>query len=215
MKRNLQRIATALAAVALAFGASPGEQTARGEISGSEHDFSSQGWAQGEICLPCHTPHNANQAVTQAPLWNHEVTTASFTVYSSPTLQAQVAQPGASSKLCLSCHDGTVAIDSFGGTTGTTMISAGARVGTDLSNDHPVSFTYDASLATTDGQLINPAADGDTDPNTVGMAPPYVPLFAGRLECASCHDPHNGTNLAGLLRVSNAGSGLCLKCHDL
>ncbi|PKN59184.1 MAG: cytochrome C [Deltaproteobacteria bacterium HGW-Deltaproteobacteria-14] len=202
-------------ALVLALSLSPTEQTARGEIRGSEHDFSSQGWASGEICLPCHTPHNADQSVTQAPLWNHAVTTASFTVYSSPTLQATVAQPGGSSKLCLSCHDGTVAIDSFGGTTGTTMVTGAANVGTDLSNDHPVSFTYDATLAASDGRLVDPAADGDTNPDTVGMSSPYVPLFAGKLECASCHDPHNGTSIEGLLRVSNAGSGLCLKCHDL
>ena len=32
------------------------------------------------------------------------------------------------------------------------------------------------------------------------------------VECASCHDPHSNTN-ATFLRVSNAGSGLCLSCH--
>ena len=190
------------------------EDTARGEIAGSDHDFSAQGWAKGEICLPCHTPHNAVTTVADAPLWNHALTNATFTVYSSPSLTATVGQPGGSSKLCLSCHDGTVAVDSFGGTTGTTMIANGVNVGTNLSNDHPVSFTYNAALASSDGGLADPSADGDTDANTVGAAAPYVPLFAGKLECATCHDPHNGTNIAGLLRVSNAGSGLCLKCHE-
>ncbi|HXD43391.1 MAG TPA: cytochrome c3 family protein [Ramlibacter sp.] len=32
------------------------------------------------------------------------------------------------------------------------------------------------------------------------------------VECASCHDPHNSTN-STFLRISNAGSAVCLSCH--
>ena len=67
------------------------------------------------------------------PLWNHKVTTATYTLYSSPTLKATLSQPTHyGSKLCLSCHDGTVALDSFGGNTGTTFIDSSNSVGTDL-----------------------------------------------------------------------------------
>ncbi len=172
-------------------------------ITGSKHDFSSLGWnGGGEICAPCHTPHNANGA-TGAPLWNHSESTATFTLYSSTTLDATVAAPAGVSKLCLSCHDGTVALDSFGGATGSTNISGTALVGTDLSNDHPVSFTYNTALATTDGGLKDPATDSTVN----GL------LFSGKMECASCHDVHNGASLASLLRISNASSALCLTCH--
>jgi predicted CXXCH cytochrome family protein len=188
-------------------------RVAQAGITGSAHDFSGDVWSGGKICQPCHTPHNADTSVAEAPLWNHEITTATFVLYSSPTLNASPSQPGGSSKLCLSCHDGTVAIDSFGGATGTNIISGSANVGTNLSNDHPTSFTYDAALAGADGELVDPSADGDADPDTVGNAVPYVPLFSGQLQCASCHDVHNSTSLPQLLRVSNAGSGLCLKCH--
>lgn len=187
-----------------------------GAIVGSAHDFSAEGWAAGQICLPCHTPHRADTTVVDAPLWNHEVTAATFTPYSSPSLDATMGQPSGTSKLCLSCHDGTVAVDSFGGNTGTTFMTGDANVGADLTDDHPVSFTYDAALATTDGELVNPAADGDADGDTVGVAAPFLPLFAGQLQCASCHDVHNTASAGNpkLLLAPAAGSAICLKCHE-
>jgi predicted CXXCH cytochrome family protein len=179
-------------------------------ILGSEHDFSGSGWSGGQICVTCHTPHNADTTVANAPLWNHALTTATFTPYSSATLDASVGQPNGISKLCLSCHDGTVAIDSFGGTTGSTIISGGARIGTDLSNDHPISFAYSAALATTDGGLYDPTATASGLGGTITADL----LNAGQLECSSCHDVHNSYGNNHLLVKSNAGSALCLTCHD-
>ncbi|MFT5698937.1 MAG: hypothetical protein ACI8ZB_001793 [Desulforhopalus sp.] len=117
-------------------------------IRGSKHDFSDSNWANGQICLPCHAPHTGSK-VASVPLWNHELSTATYTLYSSPTLDAVPGQPAGISKLCLSCHDGTVAIDSFGGhngshsgqgsggLVGTQFISGSKLSGTDLSDDHP------------------------------------------------------------------------------
>ena len=181
-------------------------------IVGSAHDFSGQSWnTTTEICVVCHTPHNAVTSVASAPLWNHAVTNATFTPYSSGTLNAVVGQPDGSSKLCLSCHDGTVALENFGGVTnGTQFITGAALVGTNLSNDHPVSFTYDATLAANDGGLFNPTTTqsglGGTITNTM--------LTAGKMQCSSCHDVHNGAGIAGLLLKTNASSALCLTCHD-
>jgi predicted CXXCH cytochrome family protein len=169
-----------------------------GGITGTKHDLSAKGWGSDQICIFCHTPHNAGSS-SSGPLWNHADTTATFTLYSNATLNATVAQPGAQSKACLSCHDGTIAIDSFGGATGTHNMTGDALVGTDLSNDHPISFTYDAALATADGGLKTPPITG-------------IPLFGGKMECATCHDVHDNAN-APFLRASNAGSALCLKCH--
>ena len=187
---------------------------AQGGISGSDHDFSTQGWSDGELCTVCHTPHNADTAVTGAPLWNHETTTASYTLYSSPTLNATPAQPEHyASKLCLSCHDGTGALDSFGGHTGTTFMTGDHKIGTDLQGTHPIGIVYDAGLALADGELHNP----DTKPTALGGTITNDLLFgSGNLECASCHDVHN-TESAGndnLLRITKSGSQLCLTCHD-
>ena len=177
-------------------------------ITGSKHDFSGKSWNPGgEICVVCHTPHNA--ASTIAPLWNHAVTTATFTLYSSSTLNATMGQPAGVSKACLSCHDGTVALNSFGGTTGSEMITGKPLLGTDLSNDHPVSFTYDTALATADKELANPSSASSGLGGTIKADM----LFSDKLECASCHDVHNGAGISKLLVKSNSGSALCLTCH--
>ena len=181
-------------------------------ISGTAHDFSGDGWNPGgQICIVCHTPHNADMTVLTAPLWNHEVTIAAYTLYSSSTLDAtDLGQPGDESKLCLSCHDGTVALENFGGvTTDLNYITGSALVGTDISDDHPISFTYDAALATADGGLHDPTT---TNSGLGGFITGDM-LFSNRLECASCHDVHDDAN-GMFLRIDNAASALCLTCHN-
>jgi predicted CXXCH cytochrome family protein len=183
-------------------------------ISGSSHDMSTKTWnASGQICIVCHTPHNAATGTNNlVPLWNHASTTATFAQYVSTSFQGSTdagRAVGAVSKACLSCHDGTVALDSFGGSTAaTSFIGAGANIGTNLANDHPISFAYTTALATSDGGLVSPT---DLTQVTAG-----IPLYggSGQLECASCHDVHNKASVGSLLRVSNAGSALCFKCHS-
>ena len=184
-------------------------------IVGSAHDFHLTSWnTGGEICKVCHTPHNSDITVLNAPLWNHQLSAVtSYTVYSSATMNAVVGQPDGSSKLCLSCHDGTVALENFGGvTTGTHPMTGTSLVGTTLNNDHPVSFTYDAALAVADPGLFNPA----TQPSGLGGTIAANMLIGGKMQCSSCHDVHNSApgNLASLLVKSNAASALCLTCHN-
>jgi predicted CXXCH cytochrome family protein len=187
-------------------------------ISGSAHDFSGLTWAAGaenSKCGVCHAVHNA-KAVTSAPLWNHKTTAvASYTMYSSSTMNAAAPTSlGASSKLCLSCHDGTVALESFGSvTTGSNTISAANKIGgtggSDLSHEHPVSILYNTALATLDGGLKDPstaAALSGTISNKM--------LFSDFMECASCHDVHRKISATHLLRIENSGSSLCLTCHN-
>ncbi|MFZ1730797.1 MAG: cytochrome c3 family protein [Bacteroidota bacterium] len=189
--------------------------TANAQLSGSAHDFHSSTWnGSGEICKPCHTPHNGSTTLTDAPLWNHAATVASFTLYSSGTMNATAGQPTGVSKLCLSCHDGTVALDNFGGiTNGTNYITGSANFGSDLSNDHPISITYNAALATADGELYNPA----TQNSGLGSTIDQDMLFGtshNQLECGSCHDVHNNGNHGSLLVKANTASALCITCHN-
>jgi predicted CXXCH cytochrome family protein len=183
-----------------------------GSIVGTKHDLSTYGWGTDQTCIFCHTPHNA-QSSQLAPLWNHGATTATYKLYgengSSPTFNATntISQPTSSTtKACMSCHDGTVAMDTFGTRTGTHKMGGTSNLGTDLSNDHPVSFTYDAALATTDGALVMPVSAAFVD------AARKLPLFNAKMECASCHNVHDDTN-PPFLRKNNAGSALCLSCH--
>ena len=179
-------------------------------IAGSAHDLSTL-YGSNEICAYCHTPHNAAEPAA-GPLWDRVLTTTSFAVYTSPlgTLNATLAQPAGASKLCLGCHDGTVAMEAFGGGTGTSVmggINANKNLGADLSNDHPISFAYADSVTGGDTQLVLEA--------TVAAA--GLLIGGTEVECASCHDVHNNSGVPGvnLLRVSMTApaSGLCLTCH--
>lgn len=197
-----------------------------GVITGSAHDFStgaSAAWSNGKICIACHTPHKSDTSVTDAPLWNHANSTSSYTLYGSATLKAQNLNVGGLSKLCLSCHDGTVAVNSFGGVTGSVMISAVNNIGTNLKDDHPIGFTYDTALATANGSLWDPSAaahsvtigsGSQTKTGTIAS----VMLYNGKLECSSCHDVHNtftvGGAGTGLIKMDSAGSKICLACHN-
>jgi predicted CXXCH cytochrome family protein len=193
---------------------------ANSQIAGTKHDFSGRAWAPTEnrICGVCHTAHQA-KAEPSAPLWNHQSTSvAGYTLYTSPTFSSQggltITNPSASSKLCLSCHDGTVALENFGGTTtGTNYIPSASKIGgaagSDMSKEHPISFQYTDALATADGGLRAPT----TTNSGLGGSITNDMLFANKMECASCHDVHNKYNVPHLLKMSNINSQLCLTCH--
>ncbi|MGB3426903.1 MAG: hypothetical protein WBA53_01900, partial [Burkholderiaceae bacterium] len=154
--------------------------SAMAQIAGTDHDFSTRGWGSTEVCIFCHAPHNTSTAVAGAPLWNHAVTAQTFTMYSSTTLNATMpSQPAGVSKLCLSCHDGLTAIDSFGARTGSVLMTGVANVGTNLGNDHPIGFSYNAALIALDPGLKTP-------PTTL----PRYGATNDTLECATCHNVH-------------------------
>jgi predicted CXXCH cytochrome family protein len=160
-----------------------------------------------EVCVFCHTPHFATG---DGPLWNHQMSAAVYKPYTSSTLKAAVGQPSGASRLCLSCHDGTVALGMVGSRNGgiamnaSTMPAGPSNLGTDLTGDHPVSFVYDNALATADGNLVNPA-----------MLPQNVRLDqSSQLQCTACHDPHND-QYGNFLAMDNTSSALCLTCHSI
>lgn len=179
-----------------------------------------------EICVYCHTPHNA-QVNGSIPLWNHTMPSggaSSYGSYDSATFDgaatvADLERGGVTSNttvsnLCLSCHDGTVAINSVfndslfgandGGTASAALGSVGTNLGTDLANDHPINFDY-AAASTADGTLETAA----------GILTAGFQLFGGKMQCATCHNPHgsNDSSGKGFVRVTMAGSAMCLACH--
>lgn len=117
-------LAALLPSSALADSAGPGTQaTNQGSVVNTRHNLTQSfttlgGWMDtarnnyGEVCVYCHTPHAASSQIA-APLWNRTVSPTTFTVYNAPTtLNRPVTQPGVSSLVCLSCHDGVTAVDS-------------------------------------------------------------------------------------------------------
>jgi predicted CXXCH cytochrome family protein len=168
-----------------------------------------------EVCVFCHTPHHAS--ATDGPLWNHQMSAATYTPFTSPTLTAlkvTIGQPNGSSRLCLSCHDGTVALGLVssrpGGIAMNNPLPDASNLGIDLSSDHPVSFVYDSALAT--AASAYPAAGGLVDPGT--LSPPVVLDSSGQMQCTTCHDPHND-QYGSFLVMDNSSSQLCVTCHTL
>ena len=188
---------------------------ALGEIANTMHGFAILygGWnTSGEICVVCHTPHNS-KPIAGAPLWNRNDTTVNYTLYSSPSLLSTPGQPSGATRLCLGCHDGTVALEIFGRTTtGTHYVSMWGLIGTNLSNDHPVSIVYDSALATASGgRLRDPAVTQSGLGGTIQQKM----LRSGKLECVSCHNPHGGVNNNGYMLLKwPADPPLCLTCHN-
>ncbi len=257
------------------------------------HQYSQGNYETSQVCIFCHTPHNASPSV---PLWNKKMPLGSgggnidtwFTMYtSSSTLSAtarSAKKPGPESLLCLSCHDGRTAINvvhnakEAGATAGSNRVfsignyetsfdatgldadggiplgdfgvfdgmwmnknlygsnlgktAADPYAGTNLADDHPISFSYTQAQANKGDNFLNPI-------DTVTAKGPRIRFFGSdnRIECSTCHDPHvyyafdtngwradaNNTDsyrnapykeLKPFLVMSNSGSKLCLACHN-
>jgi len=162
---------------------------------------------EDQICVFCHTPHASSPT---AALWNRRTSATSYLPYTSSTAVAQPGQPTGDSLLCLSCHDGTIALGELISRADPIEMSGGNNMmppddgltGTDLRYDHPISFRYTASLAAQNGELATP-----------GAFDPRLKLDGnGELQCTTCHDAHDDTYGAFLVKP-NVGSQICIECH--
>ncbi len=234
------------------------------DIRNTKHNFSAtvvpglpdgasrtvQASSESQICAFCHTPHKGEQQA-RAPIWNRKLTGVTYTPFTSSSIDAvDLGQPNTKSKLCLSCHDGTLAIGAVNvlnrvenpniyveGTRSDGTIPSGLgeltgftrRLGTDLSNDHPISFTYDTAQFNRDGELRDPNLETFMGERSPGHKP-ILPLEDNQMECITCHDPHvrssDGENIK-FLRVNRfqraapvegtfnqANDIICLACHE-
>lgn len=198
--RNLLSAASALCLLALLAPAVP--VAGQGGVLSTVHNLSASGpgtihsMSETEVCKFCHIPHNA---VVAAPLWGHALSRAQ---YETPSLrrgrpgESPVPQPDGSSRLCLSCHDGTVALGDVAGEprpipmSGRERLGPGDRgfLGTDLSGSHPVSFVVE------EGYLSGEESDDDIGLRFLAdlRTDPEVKLDSGgKMQCTSCHDPHS------------------------
>jgi len=152
-----------------------------------------------EICVFCHTPHGADVTTANAPpLWNKRLATgATYTTYATlntPSLDGEILPVGSISVACLSCHDGTQAMDNIinapgsggfdatgGGTNGLGYVWTGnvtaeglmnattiANLGTNLSNDHPIGIQYCGGGLTGTAVTVTGTCR-DTDFNRAGV----------------------------------------------
>jgi hypothetical protein len=242
----LRKLAAVIAFSGLMSGVAFAGGTPATGIAGSFHDMNAVAASvddvYGRSCVFCHTPHNADNTQLNAPLWNRAAGTLAVTPYSwvAPGNAAggfDITDPLVGpSRLCMSCHDGTVAYDSHGAagaTAGTSMLS-GARAITDLAVTHPIGFQYDTAATARTATEIVPSTTGfitsavtstfDTNTRTgVTYTNKKISdtLYSGFMTCASCHDVHNtvnakpdaGHNYNYFLYAKQEGSAICLSCH--
>ena len=201
-------------ALALSFATASLATAQTTSILSSKHNLSVSGpgqfraESQAEVCIFCHAPHNAT---VTTPLWNREDSRATYLTYQSSTFEGTISQPNGSTKRCLSCHDGTVALGkvvSLGQQeialqNGRRFLDSGpALLGTNLRDDHPVSFHYDSSRGGTSAEFV---------PST--SIPHPVQLDAtGQMQCTSCHDAHDDSK-GYFLRQTQLQGQLCTSCH--
>ncbi len=180
------------------------------------HNLAPKQSSDGSLaCIYCHTSHNAVPQVKG--LWNHEVSGANYSLYTSSTDKQGPESVTATSpsRLCMSCHDGTVALSATYNSRMVTdavrtPLSQAGNLGVDLSRSHPFSFDQwnkDISLV-----------DSLFNTNSRATANAKVKLENGRIECATCHDPHvqnlDPMRPTDFLVTNNAHGVICLACHD-
>lgn len=232
-------------------------------VVNSKHNFSFTGTSYAyhdpnpsstQVCIYCHTPHNAGQTRL---LWNkasNSVTT--FRLYTSSSSLTDVVRKNSSlsanspSLLCLGCHDGKTAMNvlhASGKGSAAAGYPAGSRYaygsapivmesslwmfgsyfpgmaiggtaaeggqGDDLTNDHPIGFSYSAVLGE-NALGLNSMSEVDSKSTS------RIRFFgsSNKVECSTCHNPHvdnqNNPSLSPFLVMSNSGSALCLSCHN-
>lgn len=204
-------LAGAVSLALLVIVAFPAPAAAESNVAATVHNLTPNGpgtmreTTPTGLCVFCHTPHKASP---KGALWNRDASPVTYQVYTSSSLRADVGQPTGSTRLCLSCHDGTVAMGSLRLPPNGQVLKLGAMtgknvLGTDLSGSHPVSFVYDSALAGRHPGLVDPA-----------NIPKEVRLDrTAQLQCTTCHDPHEA-KIPHFLRNENKAGALCLDCHQ-
>ena len=186
-----------VAAVALAAGAAHADPGT--SVVGSRHDFGPSGGGRfrgtggGSACAYCHASHGGGDALSSR---TDSGASARFATGDRG--------PGPSSRACLSCHDGTVAIGELrggrepvlGGAGGRIESGSAANLGTDLRTSHPISVRPD-------GPRHRRPERGEP----TRLAPDAT------VQCTSCHDPHRDSADGAFLVEENRRSALCLRCH--
>jgi hypothetical protein len=226
----------------MSFASSANGRVDKALMVGGYHDLRTTGLGGSQtgvngpsyaLCNYCHVAHkfaaDSGLGATGPAtlLWNHTLSSSTaYTAYTSWTLKAtdlaSLQGTGVNADLnnpsimCMSCHDGTVALNSSYtgaiGSVGTGMPSSMVINPADANKTHPINFTYDATLANAAGMKV-PAGTNGVDSNTN----PVIPLFSGKMQCSTCHEPHTNSHL--LFRNFNAvytttNGSWCLYCHS-
>lgn len=168
--------------------------------------------SETRVCVFCHSSHNASK---EGPLWNHETTPSQFRTYNRSTMLGNPEAPNGATKLCLSCHDGTIAVGAVRsmartiamanvGPSGEIPSGRSSNLGTDLTGTHPVSVKFQQRSAVMKSGLRWPPFDPQKE---VGVD------SDGYVQCTSCHDPHGSRTDKYPFWRKESFSQVCQVCH--
>ncbi|MCF6270185.1 MAG: hypothetical protein L3J41_10765 [Melioribacteraceae bacterium] len=187
----------------------------------SEYNSFKNGGAK--YCSTCHTPIGDVLKISN-PLWLNKEIPNEFKIYSTDSNTNQHGFPSGETKLCLSCHDGTIAIEDKNVYANFNQLNNNMNFGFSSHTDHPISIIYNSALAFAKGDLADPLYE----PSGLGGTIDEDLLENGKLVCSSCHAIHSmmgsgassgnhfkatGGTFSGALKIPNAKSKLCLTCH--
>lgn len=173
----------------------------RAGVVGSKHDFTTPGDPTSNACSACHVPHI--QAIRSSTLTTTRPSLETYRIKGQRRIfKDDRYTPGPTSLVCLGCHDGTVATSAVGASH---AVLAGVRDGFASRDeygvrDHPIGIPY-------------PSGDRGYHTQAFVEAKGRVRLPEGKIECVSCHDPHDSSGTEHMLVMSNRRSRMCLSCH--
>jgi predicted CXXCH cytochrome family protein len=223
-RRFVTRVGAALGFLAAAVALSVPAWAQTG-IKGSKHDLAKGVNDNYEVCVYCHTPHGGNKDV-EAPLWNKPGGVQAYRTYDSATIDGKILPVGSVSTACLTCHDGTQAMDTvinapgsglrsgrMGSGVGALSPNVIANLGVDLRNDHPVGVQYGGF---NDGR-------GQIDPDFVNSATGLQSaLMLGRMRwwVDTERVPNGNRDKTDMILYTRSVNGVdqpfveCATCHD-
>lgn len=170
-------------------------------VVGGPHDFSDPQRGIEDACRACHVPHVQEFRPTTQPA-DGRIAYEMYRIGGQRRIfEPDRYTPGPTSLVCLGCHDGTVATSTIGGAH---SMLAGVREGFAMPDgfvwrDHPIGIPYSQNR-----REYRPEAH---------VLKAGIRLPEGRIECISCHEPHNAHGHGKMLSKSNKRSALCLTCH--
>ena len=214
-------VITALAALSLAAAA----QASYDAVATSPHNLAGPDAGLGDICMGCHNAVDGAEpdALAPTPAWS-SISAGNFDVSGTAQEFANTTQT------CLSCHDGTTAA-------GVTRPGAPVTPKNGGTNhpSHPVELDYPRNTSggfisairipqqrqfwsvpdIVDGALVRPTGPTSSyqplDADDGQLMFQAVRTRSGKVQCESCHNPHDNT-IRPFLRAMPPQ--LCLVCHD-
>lgn len=225
----MKQLPASAIAMLLTIGFSGLSEAQQDSVVSTVHNLSASGpgeikaLGERQVCKFCHIPHNAPGPV---PMWSRRLPKQS---YSTPRIKGPegtlvpAPQPDGASRLCLSCHDGTIALGEVAGQRmptsmrGATRLRPGHRgyLGRDLSGSHPISIVmpHDAVEAASE----NPSDMRLRDRSEVSGDPRIKLDGEGKIQCTTCHDPHADRHFVEgqvpRFWVASTVSEVCIHCH--